>query len=73
MTQNVVAEHRPLVNDLVITGGELCDVCTDDDTSAVRDDVSSVLTKYEQLKMAVTDKAHTISQLLHAAATDVCL
>jgi hypothetical protein len=60
-----------LVEDLVSTGQELTDMCAAEDAQSVREDVTVITDKYNNVKQAVRDKLHQLNGTLRASGSDV--
>lgn len=70
-TQRIIEDHKPLVEDLVSTGHELMDVCTEEDAAAVREDVEAVSQGYEQAKTGVRERLNSLDDAFRSTTADV--
>ncbi len=72
-TQRIIEDHKPLVEDLTVTGNELMEMCTDEDASDLKEDVDNINSKYDGVKTAIRDKLNDLDEALRNATTDVSL
>ena len=70
-TQRIIEDHKPLVEDLVNTGHELMDLCTEEDASDLKEDIDNVTSKLEEVKAAVREKLHQLDDAFRSVTTDV--
>lgn len=71
MTQRIIEDHKPLVEDLNITGQELMEICTDEDASDIKEDVDNIIAKYDDVKVGVRDKLTQLESTLRTVSTEV--
>ena len=70
-TARIIEDHKPLVEDLNVTGAELQDMCTDEDASDLKEDVDNVNAKYDNVKAAIRQKLSDLDETLRNSSTDV--
>ena len=70
-TARIIEDHKPLVEDLNVTGAELQDMCTDEDASDLKEDVDNVNAKYDNVKAAIREKLSDLDETLRNSSTDV--
>ena len=52
-------------------GGELQEMCTDEDASDLKEDVDNVNAKYDNVKTAIREKLGELDETLRNTSTDV--
>jgi len=72
-TLRIIEDRRPLVDDLTSTGQELMDVYSPDEGQSVHNDVAAVTSNYDEVKDAILDKVHLLTDALRPTLTDVSL
>ena len=70
-TQRIIEDHKPLVEDLVSTGHELMEMCTDEDASDIKEDVDNVAAKYDDVRSAVREKLNQLDEAFRSVTSDV--
>ena len=70
-TQRIIEDHKPLVEDLNITGQELMEICTDEDASDIKEDVDNIIAKYDDVKGGVREKLSQLEETLRTVSTEV--
>ena len=73
MTLRIIEDHKPLVEDLNVTGQELMEICTDEDASDIKEDVDNIIAKYDDVKVGVRDKLVQLEESLHSVSSEVRL
>lgn len=71
VTLRIIEDHRPLVDDMVSTGQELIEMCSNEAGQGVQDDVDHIASKYDSVKHSIRDKLHQLNGALRGNATDV--
>ena len=71
MTQRMIEDHKPLVEDLSNTGQELMEMCTEEDASDIKEDIDNVLAKYDNAKMAIRERLNILDDTLRNASSEV--
>jgi len=69
--QRIIDDHRPLVEDLTSAGLELSDMYALDEGQSVRNDVTQVTSRYDEVKHAIRDRIHQLNDSLRSTATEV--
>ena len=70
-TQRIIEDHKPLIEDLLNTGNELMDMCTDEDASDIKEDMDNLSTKYDEVRGSVREKLNLLDEAFRSVTTDV--
>ena len=62
MTQQIIEDHKPFVEDLSDTGMELIELCGDEDAEDLQGKLSSISARYDSLKTQAREKAHDLNE-----------
>ncbi|CAE1316032.1 DST [Acanthosepion pharaonis] len=62
VTQQIIEDHKPFVEDLSDTGMELIELCGDEDAEDLQGKLSSISTRYDSLKTQAREKAHDLNE-----------
>lgn len=71
MTQRIIEDHKPLVQDLKNTGLELMELCTDEDASDLKEDLDHVTQKYDDVKGAIRERLNQLDEAFRSVTSDV--
>ena len=59
------------MEDLVNTGHELMEMCTDEDASDIKEEVDNISSKYDQVKSTAREKLNQLDEAFRGVTTDV--
>ncbi|XP_036368174.1 microtubule-actin cross-linking factor 1 isoform X4 [Octopus sinensis] len=71
VTQKIIEDHKPFVEDLKDTGMELMEFCGDDDSDDLQNKLLSIITKYDNLKLQARQKAQKLMEQRKAMTQEV--
>jgi len=71
VTQRIIEDHKPLVQDLKNTGLELMELCTDEDASDLKEDLDHVTQKYDDVKGAIRERLNQLDEAFRSVTSDV--
>ncbi|ELT90303.1 hypothetical protein CAPTEDRAFT_205084 [Capitella teleta] len=70
-TQRIIEDHKHLVEDLLNTGDELMELCTDEDASDIKEDMDHIKAKHEAVKSAIRHKLNQLDDTFRNMSSDV--
>uniref|UniRef100_A0A0L8H113 GAR domain-containing protein n=1 Tax=Octopus bimaculoides TaxID=37653 RepID=A0A0L8H113_OCTBM len=71
VTQKIIEDHKPFVEDLKDTGMELMEFCGDDDSDDLQNKLLNIITKYDNLKLQARQKAQKLMEQRKAMTQEV--